>query len=197
MECPYCGSVNSLVWDMSRGVVVCSECGTVLDLIYVSYGNPEYEHENPKSMNVHTFKKTKKLTEASLKYLEILKEIKYNPMLFIDSYSFSRYLVLGKRVKVVKRRAELPKNEVLEAIVSLMSKYPKLCSRTDRAKYAIATIAYTLVTEGGIDPSKLSKELGISKTHVRRLMRVVSESRRFLSEVRRLLPASLTTPIPR
>ncbi|WP_373279914.1 TFIIB-type zinc ribbon-containing protein [Metallosphaera hakonensis] len=32
-RCEYCGS-NNLVWDQSRGIVVCGECGTVLENIY-------------------------------------------------------------------------------------------------------------------------------------------------------------------
>ncbi len=188
-----------MVWDVGRGIVVCSECGTVLDSIYVSYSTSEYEYGDSNEAGIYSPRKAKvkKLSEASLKYLEILREIKYRPMLYIDSYSFNRYLVLGKRVKVVRRREELPKNEVVEFIVSLMSKYPKLCSRTDRAKYAIATIAYTLVTEGEVDTSKLSKELGISKTHIRRLMRVVNNSQRFLDEVRKSISTTLATPVPR
>ena len=33
MLCPYCGSRN-LVWDYSKGTVVCADCGSVLDSIY-------------------------------------------------------------------------------------------------------------------------------------------------------------------
>lgn len=200
MRCPYCESTNGLVWDVNRGTVVCSVCGTVLDSIYVGCSAPEHEyedHSNEVGKCSSKGAKAKKLSEASLKYLEILREIKYRPMLYIDSHSFNRYLVLGKRVKVVRRKEDLPKNEVLDVIISLMSKYPKLCSRTDRAKYAIATIAYTLVTKREVDTSKLSKELGISKTHIRRLMKVINNSQKFLDEVRRSISTTSVTLVPR
>ncbi|MEM1698622.1 MAG: TFIIB-type zinc ribbon-containing protein [Sulfolobales archaeon] len=193
MECPYCRAVNSLVWDEIRGMVVCSECGVVVDLIYVSGGNFENELEPLGDRVSVTVRKFGKLSDASIKYLTILKEIKYRPQLYVDSDSFSKYLVLGKRVKVIKRRISIPKNETIEKIVTIIAKYPRLCSRTDRAKYALATIAYALATEGSVDSSKLSKQLGLSKTHIRRLLRVVRNSQRFLDEVRKIAQANLTT----
>ncbi len=187
MECPYCGTENSLVWDESRGTVVCSECGTVVDSIYVGGGGFGRELESPRERTAA--RNFGRISDASVKYLEILKEIKHRPALYVDSDSFGRYLVLGKRVKVVRRRVYLPRSKALEAIVAVMMKYPRLCSRTDRAKYAIAAIAYALVAEGSADVSKLSRDLGLSKTHVRRLLRVVRSSREFLSEVERIAQA--------
>lgn len=196
MECPYCGAENSLVWDESRGTVVCSGCGTVVDLIYVSAGGFEHEPELSNERTSVAARKFGKLTDASIKYLMILKEIKYSPQLYVDSDSFNRYLILGKRVKVIKRRVAMPKDKTLDNIVAIMAKYPKLYSRTDRAKYAIAAIAYTLIAEGYVDPSKLSKQLGLSKTHIRRLLRVVRSSQRFLSEVRRMVQVAPAAALP-
>lgn len=192
MKCPYCGTRDSLVWEESRGTVVCSECGTVVDSIYVSGGRPNHELEplirDRGSVTLRIFGK---MSDPSVKYLAILREIKHKPLLYIDCDSFNRYLVLGKRIKVIRRRFSPPKSEVLDMLVRLMSKYPKLCSRTDRAKYAIAMIAYTIITEGSVDVPRLSKDLGLSKTHVRRLLRVVRSSQDFLNEVRRWLSVSL------
>lgn len=185
-----------MVWDVGRGTVICSECSTVVDSIYVSEGEFEHDSETMKGRISAVTRKFGKLTDVSVKYLMILKEIRYSPLLYVDSNSFNKYLVLGKRVKVIKRRTSIPKNETLDKIVAIMSKYPKLCSRTDRAKYAIAMIAYTLVMEGGVNPSKLSKQLGLSKTHIRRLLRVVDSSQKFLSEVRRLTQSTLTVTCP-
>ncbi|MEM4775449.1 MAG: TFIIB-type zinc ribbon-containing protein, partial [Sulfolobales archaeon] len=117
MECPYCKTVNSLVWDEIRGTVVCSECGIVVDLIYVNGGNFENELKPLGDGVSVTVRKLGKLSDASIKYLTILKEIRYRPQLYVDSDSFSKYLVLGKRVKVIKRRVNIPKNETIERIV--------------------------------------------------------------------------------
>jgi transcription initiation factor TFIIIB Brf1 subunit/transcription initiation factor TFIIB len=35
MRCPCCGS-EELVWDYKNGAVVCSSCGCIVDIIYVS-----------------------------------------------------------------------------------------------------------------------------------------------------------------
>lgn len=192
---------NVLVWDEIRGTVVCSECGTVVDSIYVTSAGFNHGSELLRDRAPAVSGSLGKLTNASVKYLAILKEIKHKPLLYIDPGSFDRYLVLGKRVKVIRRKLSLPKNDVLDRVVKLTSKYPKLCSRTDRAKYAIAVIAYTLVTAGSVDILKLSKDLGLSKTHIRRLLKVVKNSRDFLDEVRKSLPiyclVKYYEPVPR
>ena len=197
MECPYCGAENSLLWDEGRGTVVCSECGTVVDSIYVNGGSSGHglePPEGPKGRGRTVSRSLGRLSDASLKYLEILEEIRGRPMLYVDSDSFGRYLALGKRVKVVRRRSCLPRSETLDRILAVMVKYPRLCSRTDRAKYAIAVIAYALATEGFADVPALSRGLGLSKTHVRRLLRVVRSSREFLCEVRGVAQAAPAGP---
>lgn len=175
---------------------MCSECGTVVDSIYATDRRSlEFTVESFKeriSVNTRNFGK---LDIVSQKYLAILEEIRCHPYLYIDSDSFNKYLALGKRVKVIKRRARTPRDETLSRIVSIMNKYPKLCSRTDRAKYAIATIAYMLATNSSINMSNLSKELGLSKTHIARLFRVVRESQSFLSEVREMTRTTALTAI--
>ncbi|MCS7099417.1 MAG: TFIIB-type zinc ribbon-containing protein [Sulfolobales archaeon] len=192
MKCPHCGIENSLVWDENRGTVVCSECGMVVDLIYVnSRRTSEFAVEPPGRKVSTSTESFGKLDVVSQKYLTILGEVKNNSSFYIDSDSFNKYLTLGKRVKVIRKRVRVPEDEYLKRIVSIMIKYPKLCSRTDRAKYAIAAIAYTLTTNGSISVSKLSKELGLSKTHIARLLRVVLESQSFLSEVRSVSQATL------
>lgn len=197
VECPYCKSENTLVWDESRGTVVCSSCGVVVDLVYVNHPSPlEHERESFKECARRSWRRHG-LADASAKYLEILEEIKYKSMLYIDEGSFTKYLVLGKRIKVLRRRAILPRSPTLDAIVTLMAKYPRLCSRTDRAKYAIAMIAHALIAENGVDVSKLSRELGLSKTHVKRLVKVVVRSREFLEEAKRILLPTLSAPMPR
>lgn len=177
-------------------MVICSECGTVVDFIYVSAGSFKCEPEPLREKTPATTKNFGKLTDASVKYLMVLKEIKYRPQLYVDADSFNKYLVLGKRVKVIKKKVSITKSETLDKIVAIMAKYPKLCSRTDRAKYAIAAIAYTLIINGGVDSSELSKKLGLSKTHIRRLLRIVRSSQSFLSEVRKIAQSALAVTSP-
>ena len=44
MLCPYCGSHN-VVWDYSKGTIVCAECGSVLDSIY-EYDATNFSHSS-------------------------------------------------------------------------------------------------------------------------------------------------------
>ena len=44
MLCPYCGSHN-VVWDYSKGTIVCAECGSVLDSIY-EYDATNFTHSS-------------------------------------------------------------------------------------------------------------------------------------------------------
>ena len=182
--------MDTVVWDESRGVVVCSACATVLDQVYVgdgAYRDLEELREAPRRGSRRLYNYTYGLSEASVKYVELLEEVKLRRDLYIDEASFMRYLRLGKRVKVLRRRVPQPADEVIKKIVKVMHKYPKLCSRTDRAKYALAEVAYTVVTGGSIDVAKLSKELGLSRTHVKRLIKVVYSSGGFIDEVRRVV----------
>jgi AraC-like DNA-binding protein len=128
-----------------------------------------------------------RLCETSVKYVELLEEVKLRQDLYIDEESFMRYVKLGKRVKVLRRRVPQPTDGVVKEIVKVMSKYPRLCSRTDRAKYALAKVAYAVATGSSIDIAKLSEELGLSRTHVKRLIKVIYSSSRFIDEVRRLV----------
>ena len=44
MQCPYCGSRN-IVWDYSKGTIICVECGSVLDSIY-EYDATDFMHSD-------------------------------------------------------------------------------------------------------------------------------------------------------
>jgi AraC-like DNA-binding protein len=156
-----------VVWDESRGIIVCTACATVLDQVYVTDGAyRDLEELRETKREGRSRNPRYRLCEMSVKYVELLEEVRLRQDLYIDEESFMRYVKLGKRV---------------------MSKYPRLCSRTDRAKYALAKVAYALATGGSIDIPKLSEELGLSKTHVKRLIKVVYSSGRFIDEVRRLV----------
>lgn len=199
MRCPVCLSTDAVVWDESRGVVVCTACATVLDQVYVSDGTyrdlGEELRESTRRVSRRLYSSTYWLSEASAKYVELLEEVKLRQDLYIDEESFMRYLKLGKRVKVLRRKVPQPVDDVVKEIVKVMYKYPKLCSRTDRAKYALAKVAYTVATGGNIDVAKLSKELGLSRTHVKRLIRIVHSSSRFIDEVKRLVMPCSTSSV--
>lgn len=177
-----------MIWDESRGIIVCTACATVLDQVYVTDGAYRDLEELRETKREGRSRNSRyRLCEMSVKYVELLEEVRLRQDLYIDEESFMRYVKLGKRVKVLRRRVAQPVDGVVKEIVKVMSKYPRLCSRTDRAKYALAKVAYALATGGSIDIPKLSEELGLSKTHVKRLIKVVYSSGRFIDEVRRLV----------
>ncbi len=179
---------------------MCSACATVLDQVYVNdgiYGDLEELHVG-KRRGFRRFSSVMyRLSEVSAKYVELLEEARLKQELYIDEESFMMYLTLGKRVKVLRRRAPQPRDEVIKEIVKAMSKYPKLCSRTDRAKYALAEVAYAIATGSSIDTAKLSKELGLSRTHVKRLVKVIHSSARFVDEVRKVVSSHIAVAYAR
>ncbi|MEL9970456.1 MAG: hypothetical protein QXF16_06305 [Metallosphaera sp.] len=71
-NCSFCGS-SDLIWDDSRGVIVCANCAAVLDIIY-DYRMPYIEPHRPKStFNKDIFFKKIEIKEIS----KILKRTQY------------------------------------------------------------------------------------------------------------------------
>ncbi len=186
MRCPHCGNVN-LVWDYVRGEVVCPKCGTVVDNIYV-------DDRPTRTDLIYKPVKGKEigLSKVTREYLTLLDGIKKNRRLsgkgFIDAKSFMEY-VEGRRGKVGIIKVRLPskslkRNAALAKVLRIIRKYPRLNSRTERAKYALGLIAIHAVTKNSLSVEEISRATGLSGMHVRRLIKVALKSDAFLREVR-------------
>ena len=189
------------MWDYERGDIVCPKCGTVVERIYVP---PITGREEDRELLKSFRRPQPKLSRLSREYLRILHEIKSNKRLssraYIDSAKLMDFVkASSNRVKVI--RVDLPKPELLKdpkikAVLKIVAKYPSLHSRTDRAKVAIALIIYSLIEKGRVNVGEVSRSTGLSRMHVRRLIRLVSREDSFLKEAEYVLakPAPLEGP---
>ncbi len=199
MQCPWCGS-RRIVWDMERGEVVCSDCGTVIDRIYVNQINisdPEYlgrqDHQlSGKAGHAPT------LSKYTLMYLRLLKKIKSSKRLRNIEIDFERFKSAlsedGSQVKVLRRKKELvdaalSRDRRIKAVLKVMLRFPRLYSRTDRAKVAIAMLALALALGREANARKVAEESGVSVMHVRRLERILRRETEFINEVRKVIEA--------
>ena len=192
MICPYCGS-KELIWDYSSGYIICSDCGSVLDRIYeqtLLRLNEGLED----SVVSSSIKGNVKLKPITIRYLELLEKVKNKKRrLSIDSKAFLEYAE-GKRplVKVLTRNynREVLLREDVRKVINLMKKYPRLNSRTDRAKIAIALIAIRMANKEAINSAILKgiiHDTSLSKAHIRRLIKLVRQEREFLKEVKNVI----------
>jgi len=178
------------VWDYERGCIVCGDCGTVIDLIYQPHTpfNLQEDWMIRRSRGVDHGISLSKHTRMYLKLVR--KASEYG--LVVDNEVFKEYS-LGRSplVKVFKKpNVDLDKfasDEYVRLVLDLMVKYPRLASRTDRAKVALAKIALSSLLDEELDVKKLSRELNISEVHIRRLYKAVVSEFGFLDEVRKSL----------
>ncbi|MCD6323996.1 MAG: TFIIB-type zinc ribbon-containing protein [Desulfurococcales archaeon] len=187
VRCPHCGS-RKLVWDYERGEIICPVCGTVVDRIYIN----ELPQQPGEGAAV-TKGKEPRPSRITREYLSILEEIKRNKRLarkgFIDTKSFMEYMS-GRRGKVGIIKVKMPSSALrhdvrLDKVLEVIRRFPRLNSRTERARYALGLIALQVVTRGTLSVDEVSKATGLSHMHVRRLAKIVLGSEAFLREVRR------------
>ncbi len=183
------------MWDYERGYIVCGDCGTVIDTIY--------QFHTP--LNLHDLQEVRRpskrtnskisLSKKTKTYLELVKKA-YEYGLTVDNEVFKQYsLGYSPLVKVFKKPNvdfdKLTSDKPMKLVLDTLMKYPKLASRTDRAKVALAKIALSTLSESSLDIKKLSNELNLSEAHIRRLYKIVVSEFKFLDDVRRLLTSDV------
>ncbi|MCD6278370.1 MAG: hypothetical protein J7J11_01675 [Desulfurococcales archaeon] len=187
MRCPYCGSSN-LVWDYQRGEVVCTTCATVIDKIYIAV-KPRYNADTDSGYShLYSNYSMPKLKKETKNYLKILEDIggKKRKDMTIDTGAFWEYMRTGRRVKLLKRRVNMKysSDTTVQVAMDILKKYPKLTSRTDRAKLVIALLALALIKGVKLDTSLISKEVGLSKVHIKRLEKLIRREKAFIEELK-------------
>lgn len=184
------------MWDFKRGQVVCVNCGTVLDTIYYYSSNDNGVSDELRFTKVRGSEYRPSLNQYTRTYIKLM-QVASRHGLAIDNDVFMKY-VSGRSplVKVFKRpgralhSGEL--NEELKIVLDIMKNYPKLTSRTERAKLALAKLALSIVREKGPDIKRVSKELGISEVHARRLYRALINEPKFITEVQASISRLIT-----
>ncbi len=199
MRCPWCGSTE-LVWDSERGDVICVKCGSVVDRIYVSTPSRREEDVpgfNPASCraDLSRARRCAHLSRLTKEYLRVMEHIKSRKRLsdvVIDSSRLKEFVEgSGHRIKVLKRRPEVVSKAVGDKCVRLalnvMASFPRLRSRTDRAKVALAMLALALAMGRKVNVKEVAEGSGLSTMHVRRLKKLLSEEGGYVESVRRAL----------
>ncbi len=198
MRCPYCGS-NDIVWDYVRGDVICASCGTVLERIYVTEQHISQELVQ-EPVKIRTHKRYGKygrvtLTKYTSEYLKLMDKVRRSKRLkniVIDSEQLRRYVEgEGPPVKIFKRNPqnveELLKDPKVKLVLEVMLRFPRLSSRTDRAKVALALMALMLLAGRKVNAREVAEKSGISAMHARRLVKTLKESREFVEELKKAI----------
>ncbi len=197
MRCPYCGS-NNIVWDYVRGDVICASCGTVLERIYVTEQHISQElMQEPARTRTHKRHGSRRvtITKYTSEYLKLIDKVKRSKRLkniVIDSEQLRRYVDgEGPPVKIFKRNPQnvqmLLKDPKVRLILEVMLRFPRLSSRTDRAKVALALMALMLLTGRRINAKEVAEKSGISTMHARRLAKTLEENREFMEELKKVI----------
>jgi hypothetical protein len=181
LKCPHCGQ-QDIIWDYARGDIVCTYCGTVVDKIYVNMIKKEEPFNQAKDVSQPGLKK------ETREFFKLLSRIK-GKNLEIDTRAFEAF-IKGKRpaVKMFVRsgfKSRVDVDNDVRVALRIICKYPRLASRTDRAKLAIATVAVYLARDSRVEISKIAKEYGLSRIHMRRLINVLYSEKSVIEEVRR------------
>ncbi len=194
MRCPYCGS-SRVVWDYEKGEVICVRCASVIDKIYYDVGNSLSEELMERSLRSNSYSRYKnypRLKSITLTYLKFLRKVSRHKGVVVDNRAFLDYLS-GKRphVKILKREFNEGKlrDELINKVINVINKYPRLKSRTDRAKLALALIALGIAKGDNVHNvvSKVREDAKLSTTHVKRLIRLVMRESSFLRDVKEIV----------
>ena len=154
MECPYCKSRN-IIWDYTRGEIVCRSCGSVLDKIY-SYA--EYYDDEPvfiaKSSYIDFYKKV----ERTKKWVERIMGKRV--VLYNGSYIREVSLNVAKLIE---------SDEKYLIIYDVVNNIPQL--RTKDIRYKLALALYLIDKE---EFNKFKMHLGISEKYMEKLLSTLS-----------------------
>ncbi|OYT57173.1 MAG: hypothetical protein B6U76_01755 [Desulfurococcales archaeon ex4484_217_2] len=164
----------------------------VLDRIY-DYSVPRnyYNLENEKSfasngLTKYYESKVKRINQSYRNYEKLIRRysnlrpgLKIKEEAILSAYN-------GQKVKMVKiivnekteeiKKEILSENKVYEIVLKEFAKYPRIASRTDRVKLALAVIAYSEVSKG-IRPSftGIAKKFGISIVNLRKAYSIMKK----------------------
>lgn len=174
--CPICGS-REVVWDEYRGEIICSSCGTVIDQIYytpktsleisLERGETEKQKKIRRSLErpgkiIKTYNKLfaswslRKGLEINIESLNSLREGVYNGHVF----KYYKDPLLEKMLEI---------SPTLKKIYDYTSMFPRLASRTFRARLLISYIVLKEASRSLISNSLMSKAFSVSKNHLNRV----------------------------
>lgn len=201
MTCPYCGS-QEIVYDFIHGYMVCVECGTVIDTIFIEYYEANfdrmyyvYKNEGLPSTRKGIEKKRirSKLRDYSRMNLEIVVYEKYakrsRKNVYVDiNAALEKELKSNTKTRVYHHKDEdkvlsLAENPEIKTIIeNIVNKDPILSSRTPRGKVALALIIRNIVEGVEPDVNELCRLTSMSLVHVRRLISLINRRMPYINK---------------
>jgi transcription initiation factor TFIIIB Brf1 subunit/transcription initiation factor TFIIB len=193
VKCPYCNSID-LVYDFEKGYVVCKECGTVIETIFVEqFLGVAQEYVNDVVKSVKNAMKFKRAYSYRLKLSEYVKEVnryedfvrrcRKNVKVDLDAI---KIVANGGKARVYRHvnddglKKLVKEDEIIGKILEVLEEDAILSSRTFRSKVALALLIKDLITHGEADIDEIAHKTSVSKVHMQRLVKVLKNRMRNL-----------------
>jgi len=154
MKCPYCGSTE-IIWDSKGGNVVCANCGSVLDRVYIT--STAYEEQ---------------VAQPSIQYelfYEIVKREREFKRVFNRNGSKWRKIVVHNGALV--RETSLPAMKLIESnerfliIYDFVNSLPQFRTKTIKNKLAIGLYLFDKK-----EFEKYRRQLDVSEKYIKKLL---------------------------
>lgn len=199
-RCIYCGSAD-VVYDPSRGYVVCSSCGSIIDVIYNTDSEIYSRMEDPGGFEAgqkricsknNRWGATARLDGVGRiyrMYRSLVGGKKLKKGVFVSNEAFQDLLAGRKPLRIFdhvnnKVMIEfLESSPVLKKVIDIMKEYPTIYSRTTRGRVAAAYIAAKMAIRDPVSLSTLSRFFNLSKVHLRRIKSALEGSRDLLVKI--------------
>ncbi len=198
LRCPECLSHN-IVYDNKRGDIICGNCGLIIDRIYEA---PIKKAEHVQVHDRYLRRKYRKditliyrrISRYNLIVKPIVKNLRRGLKIRDDIAS---KIINGEEVKMVKTIVKVSFEEVLKNISSsqretlhnivtnVLNNYPRLASRTDRVKMALAQLLYDEVVMGRrASILKIARSFKVDPINLRRAYMQAKQYRKLQAEIR-------------
>ncbi|MEM3662031.1 MAG: TFIIB-type zinc ribbon-containing protein [Sulfolobales archaeon] len=174
--CPSCGS-SDIIWDNSRGEIVCSSCGLVIDVIYeqkTSF-NSDLRSTKTNERRVSDRRKYHKPGSIVRAYSRLFGWWRLRKNLEVDPESLFRASEGGYSFRVLRhvKDGELMKllevSPTMKKIFDHLTMYPRLSSRTFRVKMLISYMIFKELSGIPANASIISRAFSISRNHLQRI----------------------------
>lgn len=194
MICPECLNENTIIWDYKNGVLVCSACGTVLDRLYdfecnrtnnVNSEVHEYAKRNLNEKTIHIERRLRLCENRINMYFKVFRKFNLRPGVKVKD-EVIKELALGKKVKLVKTLTRcnavdlssvLSGSELEQAkiILNLINECPRLASRTDRVKQALAVLILYKIKNINVSYSEVARKFHVDPANLMRAYKVFKD----------------------
>lgn len=182
MKCPICSS-DTIVWDYYHGQVVCTNCGTVIDVVYIEYQYSVADNIGRGLPTVREGIARKKQREHSSRLRSQSREVKLYEVyarrarkdVIVNFEALKKRLYGEGKERIYihkfepKLREQINQDKELQQLLAIIDRDPLLASRTLRGKVAIALMLKYVLNNMEPDFDAISKFTSLSRTHVRRL----------------------------